>query len=104
VAGAARSAPGRFYVRRQHPVGRFVVDLCCLERGLAIALDGAIHASQQERDAEHDAFLAATGMQILRIPNEDVQQELHRVLATIRAALRELPPARPGRPRRAPGG
>jgi very-short-patch-repair endonuclease len=29
-----------FKFRRQHPVGRFVVDFCCLERRLAVELDG----------------------------------------------------------------
>jgi very-short-patch-repair endonuclease len=78
-----------FKFRRQHPVGRFVVDFCCLERRLAIELDGEIHASQQERDAERDAILAGGGLRVLRIPNTEVQTEFHRVLAKIRTALRE---------------
>ena len=78
--------------RRQHPVGRFVVDFCCLERRLAIEVDGEIHASQLERDAERDALLAGGGLRVLRIPNAEVQTDFHRVLAKIRTALREPPP------------
>jgi very-short-patch-repair endonuclease len=44
--------------RRQHPVGRFVLDFCCLERRLAVEVDGEIHDRQRERDAERDAVLA----------------------------------------------
>jgi 5-methyltetrahydrofolate--homocysteine methyltransferase len=78
-----------FKFRRQHPVGQFVVDFCCLERRLAIEVDGEIHDRQRERDAERDANLAAAGLRVLRIPNTTMQSEFHRVLATIRAALRE---------------
>jgi 5-methyltetrahydrofolate--homocysteine methyltransferase len=78
-----------FKFRRQHPVGRFVVDFCCLERRLAIEVDGEIHASQREHDAERDAILAGGGLRVLHIPNAEVQTEFHRVLAKIRAALRE---------------
>jgi very-short-patch-repair endonuclease len=34
--------------RRQHPLGPFIVDFCCVERGLAIELDGGQHATQTE--------------------------------------------------------
>jgi very-short-patch-repair endonuclease len=87
---------GGFKVRRQHPVGRFVVDFYCAERRLAIELDGEIHASQQERDAERDTVLTGAGWRVLRIPNAEVQQDFHRVLATMRAALRESPPCSGG--------
>src|SRR5260370_41101754 len=30
--------------RRQHPIGPFVVDFCCVERGLVVELDGGQHA------------------------------------------------------------
>ena len=81
-----------FKFRRQHPVGRFVVDFCCLERRLAIEVDGEIHARQQQRDAERDALLTGIGWRVLRIPNAEVQTDFHRVLAKIRTALREPPP------------
>jgi very-short-patch-repair endonuclease len=87
---------GGFKVRRQHPVGRFVDDFYCAERRLAIELDGEIHASQQERDAERDTVLTGAGWRVLRIPNAEVQQDFHRVLATMRAALRESPPCSGG--------
>jgi 1,4-dihydroxy-2-naphthoyl-CoA synthase len=41
-----------FYFRRQHPIERFVVDFCCTSRKLCIEVDGGIHDTQRERDAE----------------------------------------------------
>jgi very-short-patch-repair endonuclease len=37
--------------RRQHPIGPFIVDLCCVERGLVVELDGGQHA---DRNAEEE--------------------------------------------------
>jgi 5-methyltetrahydrofolate--homocysteine methyltransferase len=75
--------------RLQHPVGRFVVDFSCLERRLAVEVDGEIHDRQRERDAERDAILAAAGLRVLRVSNAEVQNDFHGALARIRAALRE---------------
>jgi very-short-patch-repair endonuclease len=36
--------------RRQHPIGRFVADFCCLEHGLVVELDGG-----GETDRPHDS-------------------------------------------------
>ena len=89
--------------RRQHPVGPFVLDFCCVERRLGIEVDGEVHATQRERDAEREGLIAATGYRILRCSNAEVQQELARVLAAIRAAARQEPPPRPPAPGRTPG-
>ena len=52
--------------RRQHPVGTFVIDFCCVEYRLAIELDGGVHEEQQEQDAEREAILAAAGYRVIR--------------------------------------
>jgi very-short-patch-repair endonuclease len=79
--------------RRQHPVGPFIIDFCCPEQRLAIELDGAVHAGQQEQDAARQALLEAAGYRLLRFPNEAVQDDLPTVLETILAATEE--PIRP---------
>jgi very-short-patch-repair endonuclease len=33
-------------LRRQHPIGQSVVDFACLERKLAVEIDGGWHAVQ----------------------------------------------------------
>jgi very-short-patch-repair endonuclease len=89
--------------RRQHPVGPFVLDFCCVERRLAIELDGEVHATQADRDAEREKLLAATGFRILRFPNEAIRRDLLLVLKTILTAARGEPPPRPAGPGRNSG-
>ena len=38
--------------RRQHPIGNFIVDFCCLEGMLIIELDGGQHVEQVDADKE----------------------------------------------------
>ena len=51
--------------------------------------DGAVHDCQQERDAARDAVLASYNVRVLRIRNEEILNNLERVLARILAALDE---------------
>ena len=83
--------------RRQHPVGPFVLDFCCPDRRLAIEVDGAIHDTQRERDAEREALLRVAGYRVLRFPNEAVSDDLAAVLEVIREAAVSQP-VRPAQP------
>jgi very-short-patch-repair endonuclease len=71
--------------RRQHPIGRFVLDFFCVQYQLAIELDGAIHdlPEQAANDAERTAFLEEQGIQVLRFRNEDIFDNLPQVLRKI---------------------
>ena len=42
--------------RRQHALGRFIVDFYCVSAGLVVELDGPIHEQQQETDRERKAI------------------------------------------------
>jgi very-short-patch-repair endonuclease len=86
--------------RRQHPAGPFIVDFCCPEQRLAIELDGAVHATQREHDAEREELLASAGYRLLRFPNDAIQNDLATVLETIRNAAHApiLPSQRVSRP------
>ena len=74
--------------RRQHPVGRFVLDLFCVAHQLAIEVDGGIHQSpaQAAYDAERTACLAAQGIRVLRFTNTEVESQLEDVLQKIISA------------------
>ncbi|CAN5381735.1 hypothetical protein BH24GEM3_BH24GEM3_21670 [soil metagenome] len=74
---------GGLRFRRQHPVGRFILDFYCPGQRLAIELDGEVHDSQTERDAERTAVLQAAGIRVLRFRNEQVLHELPVVLHRI---------------------
>ncbi|MEM6450137.1 MAG: DUF559 domain-containing protein [Cyanobacteria bacterium P01_D01_bin.105] len=69
--------------RRQHNIGRFIVDFYCHEARLAIELDGEIHRQRREHDAERDAWMSASGLKVLRFDNEAVQNRLDHVLREI---------------------
>ena len=55
--------------RRQHPVGRFVLDFYCPIHKLAVAVDGEVHDTQQERDAERTAVYRSP-----RLPRDPLPQ------------------------------
>ena len=58
-----------FEVRRQYPVGGYVLDFFCKEAMLAIEFDGEQH--DPERDAVRDASLMELGIETIRVPNRD---------------------------------
>jgi very-short-patch-repair endonuclease len=72
--------------RRQHPVGRFILDFCAPSHRLAIEVDGPVHDAQRERDAERTAVLRAHGYRVLRLRNEEIVGDMPAVLARIREA------------------
>jgi type I restriction enzyme M protein len=80
---------GGYHFRRQHAVGRFILDLYCAERKLAIELDGAHHAEEEQalRDEARTAVLEAHGIRVLRFRNEDVLNDLAAVIQRIADAL-----------------
>lgn len=69
--------------RRQHAVGRFVLDFYCAEARLCIEVDGEIHEAQTERDEERTARLATAGIGVLRFRNDEVLTDLASVLPRI---------------------
>ncbi|MBE9077550.1 endonuclease domain-containing protein [Romeria aff. gracilis LEGE 07310] len=69
--------------RRQHNIGQFIADFYCHEARLVIELDGSIHHSRTEQDAERDAWMQACGLRVLRMTNEDVQNHLEFVLTEV---------------------
>ena len=73
--------------RRQHHVGRFILDFYCAELRLAVELEGSIHdtADQTEYDGHRFAYLEANDIKILRIKNEEVLNDMENVLKRIAA-------------------
>ena len=74
--------------RRQQIIRNFIVDFYCHQTSLVIELDGEYHndPDQQEYDAERDKILMEHGLQLMRIPNVRVRDELELVLAEIKKA------------------
>lgn len=69
--------------RRQHAIGHYIADFCCIEKELIIELDGSQHLEQEEYDAERTAFLESQGYQVLRFWNNEVLNDLDGVMCVI---------------------
>ena len=75
--------------RRQHPLGPFVVDFCCVEQAVAIELDGEPHflGDAQLYDARRTEYLEKQGVRVLRFNNDIVMGQLEDVLEEIARAV-----------------
>jgi BirA family biotin operon repressor/biotin-[acetyl-CoA-carboxylase] ligase len=78
--------------RRQHPIGRRIVDFACPACKLAIELDGGQHADDIDADVIRSAELANHGYRVIRFWNNDVVRNLEGVVEMIRRALVVGPP------------
>jgi len=56
--------PG-YRFRRQHPIGRFIVDFACPSSKLIIEIDGSQHILHQQADAQRAAELARAGYRVI---------------------------------------
>jgi very-short-patch-repair endonuclease len=80
--------------RRQRPIGPFIVDFCCVERGLVVELDGGQHAERSDVDERRTRILERFGYRVLRFWDSEVLSNLHGMLERISEAL-EGPHPRP---------
>nr|WP_050568412.1 endonuclease domain-containing protein [Vibrio jasicida] len=71
--------------RRQHGIGRYIVDFYCAELSLVIEIDGDSHFSTEgkEKDTKRDAFIETLGIKVLRFTNEEVMKQTESVLERI---------------------
>ncbi len=71
--------------RRQHPIGRYVVDFCCESTKLIVEIDGDSHAgaAAEARDADRTAWLMEQSYRMIRFTNEDVHKRLDAVIEAI---------------------
>ena len=89
--------------RRQHPIGRFIVDFYCAAHKLVIELDGDSHADQEAYDRARTEWLEERGYRVIRFTNRQVCNELPAVLEAIVKALEEGEPTSPLRAQRSGG-
>jgi very-short-patch-repair endonuclease len=73
--------------RRQHPVGRFILDFYCREERLAVEVDGPVHETQRQADCERQQILESMGIRFLRLPAALIEGDLLAALAAIEEAL-----------------
>jgi very-short-patch-repair endonuclease len=76
----------KYKFRRQHPVGRYIVDFASTKYRLVIEIDGSQHADNW-KDRERTAFLKGQGWKVIRFWNNDVLANTSGVAQTILQAL-----------------
>ena len=71
--------------KRQHHIGRYIVDFFCSELNLIIELEGGIHEKENQKEYDDVRFeeLESRGFKILRIKNDEVVNEIENVLKKI---------------------
>jgi len=78
------------HFRRQHIIGKFIVDFVCLEKKLVVEVDGDIHDYQKEADAERTTYFESDGFTVIRFKNEEVKNNIGKVKTQINQALKAL--------------
>ena len=83
-----RTRPAGLKFRRQHPIGRCIVDFYCPTARLVIEVDGASHSmgDHPERDSRRDQWLRGQGLRVLRFGARDVMNDLEAVVTAITSA------------------
>ncbi len=88
-----------FKFRRQHGIGRYIVDFFCPKLRLIIEIDGSIHQTEHAvaYDSLREKELEQAGFLILRYSNEDVFQRMDTVIGSIRQTCVRLHSSVPSR-------
>ena len=84
-----RSYPVRF--SRQKVLGKYIADFYCAEAKLVIELDGSQHyePDNAQKDDERTEFLKGYGLNVLRIPNNEINRNFRGVCEYIDAAVKQ---------------
>lgn len=72
--------------RRQHSIGPFIADFCCVQEKLVIELDGQVHFNPgaQDYDYNRQQYIEQEGYTVLRFENKRVFETPEAVLQAIR--------------------
>ena len=85
------------HIRKQHPIGPYILDFYCDSALLCIEVDSYVHSTEDrpERDARRDAWLASHGVHTLRISAALVLGDLEVALRMIETTALNLILKRP---------
>jgi very-short-patch-repair endonuclease len=83
--------PGGYRFRKQHPLGPYALDFCCVKARLVIEVDGTSHdmGDQPVRDQVRDAWVLRQGFDSMRIPAVEILKNMEGVLVSIVTACSE---------------
>ncbi|MFB0495177.1 cyclase [Mucilaginibacter sp. OAE612] len=79
--------------RRQHPLGIYIADFYCHQHKLIIELDGSIHNLPDviQNDIVRQNNLVSDGLKVLRFTNDQVLNNLEKVLENINTQIKSSP-------------
>lgn len=80
---------GGLRFRRQHSIGRLVVDFACPEAMVVVEIDSSYHDGRREADAGRDASLAARGWCVVRVTACELARNERGVLERMLRVCRE---------------
>ena len=84
----------RFYpirFTRQKVIGKYIADFYCAKAKLVIELDGSQHYEETavEADSERTMYLESYGLRVIRIPNNEVNQNFRGVCEHIDTTVQQ---------------
>ena len=68
-------------IKKQRPIGNYIVDFFCESAKLVIELDGSQHFEVEglEADVKRAAYLEGLGLMVVRYSNREINQEFRAV-------------------------
>jgi very-short-patch-repair endonuclease len=75
---------------RQVPIDEFIVDFYCYELRLAIEIDGISHDFKYEKDLIRQGRLENLGVHFIRFDDQEVKNNMFRILLEIQQKIEEL--------------
>jgi very-short-patch-repair endonuclease len=76
-------------VRRQHPIGPYILDFCIPSKKIAIEIDGDTHVNefQIEKDIARTLYLESLGWKVVRFTNGQVKENPDYVVAELKKLI-----------------
>ncbi|MDO9391176.1 MAG: DUF559 domain-containing protein [bacterium] len=78
------------HFHRQQVIDGFIADFYCGDQRLVVEIDGGIHETQKDNDNKRETALKKNGLRIIRFSNQEVINNLDRVLQKLKIYVREI--------------
>ena len=87
-----RGKPQGIKFRRQHPLGKYILDFYAHRIRLAIEVDGSVHLKpgRAANDIKRQRAIESAGITVMRFTNEEVLSDLPRVKESIDRMISDL--------------
>ena len=74
-----------YEIRRQYPIGRYIVDFICRSKKIIIEIDGGQHNREENLvyDKERTEYLNSIGYQVIRFWNNDIDNKFDNVYSEL---------------------